>query len=213
MFRKALLSAVALVGLLGATGAQAAVFDFAAAANLFESGYRPYVMTRDGITVTARGYRGSHEVFAYLDGGNAGLGVCGFVGENRLCNPSNDDNVTSSERLNLTFDRQVSITNTYFRNDGHVATFPRNAFVDIAVDTDQQMNDIALPRTGGNYATTLTGTSFDFIYNNQQFYIGSLVALATHTPGGPPAHVPEPASALLLGAGLLGLMANHRRRG
>lgn len=204
MVRNITLAAAALIGLSGlaaAPAAHAAVFDFLAEANKLEKGYQPYSLTRDGITVTARGYNGAMQVFAYMDAGDAGLGVCKVLTASKQCNPSSDDNVTSGERLNLTFSTAVTISTLSFRDENHGLRFDSTDRIDLKVD-GVQLSDIQLPVSGGVYARTLTGTSFDFIFDNEQFYISSVTAQA----------VPEPATAMLLGAGMLGLAAARRRR-
>lgn len=67
--------------------------------------------------------------FAYLDWGNAGLGVCKDLNNNNnadktrpgnggnLCNPSSDDNTTVTEYLSFTFDKDVIIQNLWFNNN------------------------------------------------------------------------------------------------
>lgn len=73
--------------------------------------------------------------------------------------------------------------------------------VSITVDS-ARTSGIHIPQVGGNYAVTLTGRSLDYSFNNEQFYISAVTAQA----------VPGPASALLLGAGMLDLTLARLRR-
>ncbi len=79
--------------------------------------------------------------FAYLDWGNAGLGVCkdatpsGANPDNRSnsCLPSSDDNVTTNEYLEFLFDQDVVIENLWFNNN-HDGGFDSGDKVDIGID-------------------------------------------------------------------------------
>lgn len=191
---------VGLGGISATTQANAAKFDFLTIANQGgEFGTSAYTLVVDGVGLTARGYNGTTQVFAYLDRINAGLGVCKTLSGTQ-CAPSNDDNVTVGERINLTFDQAVTLSPTQFQAEGHIAKFGPSDFVSLQVDGGP-ITSVQIP-SNGMFSTALTGTSFDFIYNTQQFYIASVTAQA----------VPEPASLMLLGAGMLGMSLIRRRK-
>ncbi|MBC8414520.1 MAG: PEP-CTERM sorting domain-containing protein [Nitrospira sp.] len=208
--------AVAAVMLLfaGPSTGDAASFNFANYANTSpgEGGHAPFTKTEGGITVSASGTNidGTIDYYAYLDstsGGRlGGLGVCKSLvsSTNDDCAPSSDDNLTAAERLNLTFDRQVTITQMLFRDGNHYASF------------NYSDNNFELSVDGGTYGvyglvhqfnTALTGTTFDFIVSrggsdNGEMYIQAMTAVAP---------VPEPSTLILLGSGLAGFAVYRRR--
>jgi len=199
--------------------ASAAVFDFGAIANGNEYGAESISFTDNGVTVTATGWAGLNptgttpDYFAYLDSGNAGLGVCQNLNGDQ-CAPTSDDNVTYTETLRLVFDHEVTIDGIIFVNGDHNTDFAGNFIltVDGISDTYALTNDFALP--------DLFGTVFEFynpnsggdsnVSNNQQFYINELTT-GTRGLDEPPA-VPIPAAVWLFGSGLLGLVAVARRK-
>jgi len=158
------------------------------------------------LTATAKSNDGNDEpYFAYLDAGNAGLGVCknatGGSTEDQ-CNPSNDDNVTPGEVLVLEFDQKVTITDTTFRNGGHGDSF--SGTFDLTID-DVDLGPFDLEYL---FTTHLTGTTFEFSNanlsetNEYQFYIETMEVAA----------VPIPAAAWLFGSALIGLAGIKRKK-
>jgi len=188
----------------------AAIFDFKALGNANERGYVTFVHTVDGIQLSASGSSpdGSIPYNAYLDSGNAGLGVCQNLTSSYQCTPSSDDNVTYLENLILTFDQEVNIEQTTFVNGSHGTNFlgSFDMTIDGGTTTTYSLTNI--------FSTILTGTEFIFTnmnpeggsYNSNeyQFYISALNVT--------PAAVPVPAAVWLLGSGLLGLISIARRR-
>jgi hypothetical protein len=169
-------------------------------------GYASYVRTESAITVTATGtdISGVSPVaaFAYLDAGNAGLGVCKNLNGSAQCNPSSDDNALQDEALKLTFDQAVRVTDVEFVNGDHGTSF--TGTYELIVDGASQgtFNLMALA------AINIKGTVFEFINNSMgamadagnQFYINVLDA-----------EVPVPAALFLFAPALLGFFGLRRK--
>jgi len=209
---------VLLVGVMSLPAiASATTFDFAAIADgdasygvaAGERGASSFTFSKDGISVTATGYSSTDPTqaySAYLDSGNAGLGVCQVLTSGKQCSPSSDDNVTYLESLKLVFDQVVTIDLTTFVNGDHYNNFTGNFVLQI---DGGAATTIALTHL---FDTSLTGTEFIFsnpnsgggstVSNDKQFYINSLSVQA----------VPVPAAAWLFASGLLGLAGAARRR-
>lgn len=193
--------------------------DFALA-NSGERAFQKFDWIKDGITLTASAsytgsdtysdtYSGAYssgetlKAWAYLDQGNAGLGVCSKgldtdgKGTNQ-CNPGNDDNVTVNEILNILFDQTVTVdfSQSIFRDGNHGNYTPPNPYIQVSVN-------------GGAFgvmdvSSVMSGYSFDFLTedDNQQFYIDALTV----------SKVPEPSIIALFAAGLFGIGFARRRK-
>jgi len=93
---------------------------------------------------------GVGDVYAYLDGGGAGMGVCsGGLKSGNQCNTGSDDNVgvgangqpgQTTEILSFSLDNNWDLDNLLFRDEGHRSDFYRNdpdeteRFIYVAVD-------------------------------------------------------------------------------
>ncbi|HFD10918.1 MAG TPA: hypothetical protein ENJ32_00380 [Crenotrichaceae bacterium] len=213
--KKFIISTVFGLGMVvtASVNAAAVSFDFAAIADGDssygvpggEKGAASFTFTKNGISVTATGFKTgdpSTPYFAYLDSGTAGLGVCKSLTGSQQCTPAGDDNVTFEESLKLVFDKEVTITETTFLNGGHVSNFASNVF-DLSIDGGAATT-IALANI---VSTQFTGTEFIFSNPNngqsnaKQFYISNLDV----------APVPVPAAVWLFGTGLLGLVRFTRK--
>lgn len=203
-----LTAAVAATLMLGPSVASAISFDFMALANGNERGYGTFTHTEDGLTVDATGHSadGTIDYYAYMDSGDAGLGVCKALTAADQCTPSSDDNVTYLERVRLSFDRAVTLNEVEFVNGDHGTSFMGD--FDLVVDGGPAMTHSLT----NIFSTNLSGSVFEFINlnpegtsdlsNKYQFYIGSVDVAA----------VPLPAAAWMFGSGLLGLAGVARRR-
>jgi hypothetical protein len=196
-----------IVGMMLSVAVNAASFDFANYADTEgERGYAAYVKTEGAITVTATGTANiggqTTPAFAYLDAGNAGLGVCKVLDGGNQCNPSSDDNALQDEAVQLTFDQRVFVSDVAFVNGGHKTNF--TGTFELLVDGISQgtINLAAL------VTLDLWGTVFEFANNSvgdyalagNQFYINVLDA-----------QVPVPEALFLFAQALLGFMGLRRK--
>jgi len=211
------LSFAAVIGTMGTFAAQAAVFDFAAIADspvgegTWDAQVGPAGLTDAGITVLAGAAvaDGSQPAWAYLDGGNAGLGVCSAnITGAAQCDPAADDNVGinagggSVEQLNLNFSEEVTLFSLILRDSGHNL---------LAAGTSIVITNIADSFTA-NFTVGVSdlldwGSSTDWTFQlnanlDPEFYISKI-----HV-----SPVPLPAGGLMLLAALGGLTAARRRR-
>ncbi|MCB1737178.1 MAG: hypothetical protein KDI42_03540 [Gammaproteobacteria bacterium] len=193
-------------GVLFASGAQAFTIDYLTLANANERGYSAYTTSNGGVSVTATGTSigdtdSTPDYYAYMDSGNAGLGVCKNLNSGLQCSPSSDDNVTFGEALNLTFSQAVTLDQVLFRNADHGTTFASNADISISIDGGV-FTDFSLVHL---FNTPLTGTSFTFIgdstHDGDQFYISGIGGEIYN----PPTEAPIPGSLWLLGGSLVAL--------
>lgn len=215
---RALISTVAVGMLVMASGAGAATFDFEAEGNATEAAYTSFVRTDDGIQVTATGRSLSGTPYwAYLDGGNAGLGVC----QSNTNSCGSDDSVTYNEVVQLAFDQLVEVTSITFRDGGHGTTF--SGLAGFAIDGFGGVNSVddfsgfdpnsplALlfqPLTSLQIIAGGTFQSNDSVSNDLELYISSITVRAV----GDIPDVPEPATLGLFGLGLLALRIRVRRK-
>lgn len=222
------LQALLIAGLLSLTSVSfASTFDFAAYADntahtstgltgTGEAGYTAFSATNDGITVTATGTDAGGNAFAYLDKGNAGLGVCSTLGTLDVngvptanqCDPSNDDNVTGGEAVKLDFGRLVSLDSLELVDANHNTSFAGT--FDVSIDGGALIS-IALSGTPSLAAIAALGplgygNTFEFfnVIGNvgSEFYINTISVTA----------VPVPAAGILFASALFGAGALGRRK-
>lgn len=211
--------AVTSAFVFSASIANATVFNFIdlteGAGNLGESAWNTLTLTDGSLTMNVNGYSsnplngGISRAFAYLDWGNAGLGVCksaNSTGANpdsstNQCNPSSDDNVTVGEYLAFSFNQDVQIDNFWFNNN-HDGGFGAGDLVtiggsDFAVGTGY---------VGGNngIGPFMLGKGSELLvrYKNEEFYISGMEVST----------VPEPSTLALVGLGIIGLGLRSRRK-
>ncbi len=130
----------------------------------------------------------------------AGLGVY------HLSNVGSDDNITSGEKLKLSFLQRVSMNTIGLRSEGHNTTgWTQGATFEYSLD-DVNWTTASLPLNTGRLDLNLRGQDFYFRFGGgspDQFYLSSATASV----------VPEPSTYALMAAGLVGLgFASRRKR-
>lgn len=213
------IAVVAFTAFLG-NAATADVIDFKAMAEpgglLGESIWNTLTINGSGFQLDITGTNSAGSAYAYLDAGNAGLGVCGAPksgatidaatnsGTNQ-CNPASDDNVTTGEALQFVFDVDVLINDLWLNNNHDddkslyldTVNIGGSAFT-FTIDNGGPANYYV----GSSYFVA-AGDIFEIAFNNEQFYVSGIDVSAS---------VPEPSSMILFGLGLLGLGLASRRK-
>jgi hypothetical protein len=209
--------ALASIFFLTMSPAQAGIINFISLTEsptgLGESAWTTLNVVSDGVTVSIKGYGSDddNQQYAYLDWGNAGLGVCRDLvapskadkaapkNQNNNCNPADDDNVTRTEYLVFNFSHDVVVKNVWFNNNhdgglgaGDQALIQSNAY-NIATGYAGGANGI------GAFAVSM-GDDFVVAFSNEQFYISGIEIMK----------VTEPSGLLLFGLGLLSLARIRR---
>ncbi|GMR06209.1 MAG: hypothetical protein BMS9Abin25_0793 [Gammaproteobacteria bacterium] len=239
--KKILISVSTLVAVFLTGSASALVIDFAGMAdtgvgvgsipygerggqpitldNTYQTSLGSLVINAYGYTISSSGKELERQQ-AYLDKGNAGMGVCQTASS---CAGNSDDNVTDDEVLELHFNQLVTITGISFVNGHHgdhfdsEADFGLSVYLSVGSHTpgvysssafspyDLTANFDALSFTSGlGYSGT------DFLFSNTNgsntdeyvYYVNAMTIK----------QVPEPGLLLLVVTGLVGVIAARRRR-
>jgi hypothetical protein len=215
--------------------AQAAVINFQALADDTTSGastphgesaYGVMSITVDGVTVNIVGKKTgvTAPVYAYLDAGTAGLGVCstGLISgaslgprnsASNVCGNSSDDNVTVGEFLEITFNEKIENLHLWF-NSNHDGDPIQSSGDNIAITIGGgptaitpfagNANCCDLMQPNNSIASIDANTVLRLSVANHQFYLSGLTFDRTS--------IPTPAVSALLGLGLLGFAVRRGRR-
>lgn len=254
--RKFFLSAAAALTVIGAANsASAATWNFQTDADAFKSaksfegtfdqvysGAGLGSSTRDGITLSASATNTSITdtsilITPFLDGGNAGLGVCstgfdasvtesGFDGQSRCSTgynhvPGNtapyapgDDNLVAPEILKLTFGKNVSITDLFVRNGGH-GLGNGSLFISTTGSTFDAADEYSMSSGIVNLDGLASSSMFWFTSTdnaNPEIYLSTMTVEEDPTTRTNPVPVPAALPLMLVGVGGLGFMARRKRK-
>ena len=188
-----------------------------------ESIWSTFTYNGTGYQLNVTATKNGNAAYAYLDAGNAGLGVCGSPtatglnklnqttnSGNNLCNPSSDDNVTIGEVLTFIFNTNVLIENIWLNNNHDVDKSLYNNTVDINGNAHTFTTNLGGPAdypTNNSYFVA-ANTAFTIGFHGavegpgDQFYVSKMLISVPVT---------EPETLLLMGFGLMGLVLGRRR--
>jgi hypothetical protein len=207
----------ALLTLMFSSQASAVMIDFIdltqGPGNLGESAWTTLTIPGAfGLSITGHATNdnvGDTDQFAYLDWGNAGLGVCKdatlvdpvtSTGGTNRCSPSSDDNVTVGEYLEFVFTQDVVVENLWFNNN-HDGGFAAPDAVSINGGSYAVATGYAGGVNGIGAFSLLAGEILKIAYDNEEFYVSGMEVSA----------VPVPAAVWLFGSALLGFVGLSRR--
>lgn len=210
---------VMAASVLAGTSANANLINFIDMADGTEWGESGFDLLSVGIMNVDATQNGTN-AFAYLDRGNAGLGVCGQVnsqgkkgnsGRNQCSSGAGDDNITTGEALQFTFDVDVLISNIWFNNnhDHGFSTTPQDQVTIEAIDYNAVLGYAG---DSNQYSTWFisAGDVFDVSFKNEQFYVSAIEFTAASKPGESNA-VPVTGTLSLVGLGLAFVGGSRRR--
>jgi hypothetical protein len=220
-FRRVFSVVAAASVLLCAASVQAVTFNFASIADVNGEGsiggvngvYDNPVTIAQGFPINGVSITANSTYSAYLDAGNAGLGVCKIVDINGQCTPGSDDNLTSGETV------------TFALSSGGTFDFSMIAFRDgshnLLDDAGELARTLLVSVDGSSFEETTFGEELSTVYagitslsygyggsNADQYYL----AAADISPGTVTDEVPEPGTLAVFCFGLLGIGYVRRHR-
>jgi hypothetical protein len=188
-------SAVGAAGHIGETGVQSKLTSIAPTSG-------------SGVSVSASGAYDNTNAFAYLDAGNAGLGVC----KTSNCAGNSDDNLGKNETLTLTFDKAVTFSSISFKDGGHGTTWDSSlsflingatvSFANLAGNGVLDSSEASILKTA---SSTWTFTNLNPDANNKQLYISAISGSVSPVPEA------EEWAMMMLGLGMMGFVAKRKR--